>query len=105
MIVRTVYVLNAEEVLQLGYRLICESMGGSLWKTGRVQRAYKETFNKQEQQDIKCTIYRKAYVWYLKTGTPEQTEMSEYEYNLWHKLRKFCVEHCTTYGGRQNGRS
>ena len=99
----TRFILNHEEVQQLGYRLIVSTMGGTLWSTSRVKRAYEEQFSEQERYDIKYTIYRKAYQWYLKTGVPDEVEMSEYEFTLWHKLRKFCVDYCTAYGGKRNG--
>ena len=93
------YILEHDEVAQLGYRLICESMGGSLWKTGKVKRAYEEHFNEQERHNIKFRLYPKAYQWYLKTGVPDKVEMSELEYKLWVKLKDFCVKYCTVYGG------
>lgn len=95
----TRFILEHSEIEQLYYRLIVSSMGSSIWKTGKVQRPYKEQFTEQERHDIKYTIYRKAHDWYLRTGVPEEVEMSEYEFKLWHKLRDFCIKHCTSYGG------
>ena len=91
-------ILEHEEVSQLRYRLICESMGGTIWKTNKVTRAFGEQFNERERHDAWYKLYPKAYKWYLKTGVPDEVEMSEYEFNLWQKLRNFCIKYCTLYG-------
>lgn len=101
--IERVYILNRDDVNEhLHYRLIVESMGGSMWQTSKVQRAYEEQFTKQERRDIKCNIHRKAYVWYLKTGIPDEVQLPESEYKLWKRLVKFCVDNCTMYGRRRN---
>lgn len=91
--VENIFVLEHDEVDSvLGYKLICESMGRSVWKTSKVKKAFAEQFNKQERLDARYTIYPKAHAWYLKTGVPDEVRLTQDEFDLWRKLRQFCIE-------------
>ena len=60
---------------ELAYALICETMEGAYWNSGRRRRMFSKAFTRSEQQRI-SNIKAKAHKWYLVTGVPEKVRMS-----------------------------
>lgn len=56
---------------ELAYALICETMEGAYWNSGRRRRMFSKAFTRSEQQRI-SNIKAKAHKWYLVTGVPEK---------------------------------
>lgn len=75
---------------ELAYALICETMEGAYWNSGRRRRMFSKTFTRSEQQRI-SNIKAKAHKWYLVTGVPEKVRMSYDNYLLWQRLANFCA--------------
>lgn len=55
----------------LAYALICETMEGAFWNSGRRRRMYNKTFTETEQRQIP-RIKAAAHKWCLVTGVPEK---------------------------------
>lgn len=70
---------------ELAYALICETMEGAYWNSGRRRRMFSKAFTRSEQQRI-SNIKAKAHKWYLVTGVPEKVRMSYDNYLLWQRL-------------------
>lgn len=90
---------EVHDVLQ--YQLIASCVGSSSWNSGKINREKEKTFSLSEIEMIK-KIYKKAHTWYLITGVPNEVTMSLTEFNLWKKLKDFCVENMTLYGKERN---
>lgn len=60
---------------ELAYALICETMEGAYWNSGRRRRMFSKAFTRSEQQRI-SNIKAKAHKWYLVTGVPEKVRIS-----------------------------
>lgn len=75
---------------KLAYALICETMEGAYWNSGRRRRMFSKAFTHSEQQRI-SNIKAKAHKWYLVTGVPEKVRMSYDNYLLWQRLANFCA--------------
>lgn len=75
----------------LAYALICETMEGAFWNSGRRRRLYSKTFTEAEQRQIP-RIKATAHKWCLVTGVPEKVRMRYSTYLLWKKLAMFCAE-------------
>lgn len=75
----------------LAYALICETMEGAFWNSGRRRRMYNKTFTETEQRQIP-RIKAAAHKWCLVTGVPEKVRMKTSTYLLWQKLAMFCAE-------------
>jgi hypothetical protein len=75
----------------LAYALICETMEGAFWNSGRRRRMYNKTFTETEQRQI-SRIKAAAHKWCLVTGVPEKVRMKTSTYLLWQKLAMFCAE-------------
>ena len=88
---RIMLVLTADEVReQIPYALICETMCGVRWDTGRRRRAWVATFTEEERKA--CSRLRnQAHRWHLTTGVPDEVTMSTSTYKLWGKLGEFCA--------------
>ena len=94
----TYVVLERDEVSSvLNYRLIAECIGSSSWGNGKISRKRAGTFTPSEMVVIP-KIYQKAHKWYLVTGVPDEVTMTLAEFNLWKKLKDFCVKNMTLYG-------
>lgn len=74
----------------IAYPLICETMCGSSWETGRRRRAWAAQFSEAERKAC-SSLKRQAMKWHLRTGVPENVVMSEKTFNLWKKLEAFCA--------------
>ena len=100
----TYVVLEHDEVSSvLNYRLIAECIGSSSWNSGKISREKDRNFTPSEISMIR-NIYQKAHKWYLVTGVPNEVTMTLTEFNLWNKLKDFCVKKMTLYGKeRYNG--
>lgn len=59
---------------ELAYALICETMEGAYWNSGRRRRMFSKAFTRSEQQRI-SNIKAKAHKWYLVTGVPEKVRI------------------------------
>lgn len=98
----TYVTLERDEVSDvLSYRLIAECIGSSRWNSGKISMARDKTFTATETSMIR-NIYQKAHKWYLVTGVPNEVTMTLTEFNLWKKLKEFCVENMTVYGKERN---
>lgn len=91
-------ILEHDEVNDiLHYQLIASCIGSSSWNTGKINREKEKIFSPSELEMIK-KIYNKAHKWYLITGVPNEISMSIEEFNLWKKLKDFCIKNMTYYG-------
>lgn len=69
---KTMVTLTHEEAQSyLAYALICETMEGAFWNSGRRRRLYSKTFTEAEQRQIP-RIKATAHKWCLVTGVPEK---------------------------------
>lgn len=65
---KTMVTLTHEEAQSyLAYALICETMEGAFWNSGRRRRLYSKTFTETEQRQIP-RIKATAHKWCLVTG-------------------------------------
>ena len=88
----TYLILSHDEVNeQIPYALVCETMSGSRWNTGKRKRLMKERFAESEINAI-YRLHKQAYDWYLRKGVPEEVKMTVQTYALWQKLASFCCE-------------
>ena len=95
-------ILEHDEVHDiLQYQLITSCVGSSFWNSGKINREKEKTFSLSEIEMIK-KIYKKAHTWYLITGVPNEVIMPLAEFNLWKKLKDFCVKNMTLYGKERN---
>lgn len=84
-------VLSREEVQQdIAYPLICETMCGAAWQTGRRRKRWAAEFTESER-DACSKLKTLAYKWYLTTGVPDEVTMSMKTFDLWKKLEAFCA--------------
>lgn len=84
-------VLSREEVLgSIAYPLICETMCGAAWQTGKRRRRWAAEFTEAER-DACSKLKAQAYKWHLTTGVPDEVTMSMKTYDLWKKLEAFCA--------------
>lgn len=83
--------LTQDEVLnEIAYPLICETMCGAAWQTGKRRRRWAEEFTESERRAC-SKLKTQAYTWHLRTGVPEEVTMSLGTLRLWHKLEAFCA--------------
>ncbi len=88
--VQTYIYLSREEIQsKIAYSLICETMGGSRWETGKRKRLFVAEFTETER-NVCRVLYKQAYDWYLRKGVPEQVKMTPKTLFLWEKLANFC---------------
>lgn len=88
---RMMIVLSADEVRQtIAYPLICETMCGSVWQTGKRRRRWEAEFTEAERKAC-SKLKTLAYKWYLTTGVPDEVTMSMSTLELWYKLADFCA--------------
>lgn len=84
--------LNRDEIQErIPYALVCETMSGARWGTSKRKRLMKQFFTEAEVEAI-YRLHKQAYVWYLRTGVPDEVKMSVNTYQLWQKLAIFCCE-------------
>lgn len=87
---RFMLVLTDQEIKdQIPYGMICETMLGAAWGTGRRRRAWTEAFTESERQAC-LRLRNQARQWHLTTGVPDEVTMSLDTLNLWNKLAEFC---------------
>ncbi len=84
-------VLSRDEVQStIAYPLICETMCGSRWGTGRRRRAWIAEFTEEERRA--CSRLKNiAYDWYCRKGVPDRVIMYSQTFALWNKLELFCA--------------
>lgn len=96
--IETIYKFNREEIQRhLCYQLITESIGGTRWDTGTNKRKLHQEFTDEEIFDIQ-KIYKKCFKWYTHIGIPDEITLSIEMYNLWMKLKQYCIKNFTIYG-------
>lgn len=84
--------LTREEVQRdIPYGLICETLYGASWGTGRLKRKFQQEFDEYEKRDI-YRLRRKAREWYLEVGVPDTVIMARSTYDLWQRLGRLCME-------------
>lgn len=85
--------LSHDEVCErIPYQLVCETMCGSRWNTGKRKKLMKERFTEKEIDKI-YKMKSQAYSWTLTKGVPlEGVKMSINTLGLWEKLAAFCME-------------
>ena len=84
-------VLNREEIQHtINYPLICETMCGAAWQTGKRRRRWREEFTESERRAC-YHLKAMAYKWYLRTGGPNKLTMTLNTMALWKKLEAFCA--------------
>lgn len=88
--VKTYIILDREEInKQIPYALVCETMGGARWNTGRRKRMMKEQFTETEIDAI-YRLHKQAYNWCFVKGAPDELKIAPYTLILWQKLAAFC---------------
>lgn len=84
------YSLTRDEVERgINYRLICETMCGAAWSTGRRRRRWRAEFTEAERKAC-SRLKAQAYGWYLRSGIPDEVTMTAGTLALWKKLEAFC---------------
>lgn len=88
---RVMLVLTDQEIRErIPYAMICETMLGAYWGTGRRRRAWVAEFTESERRA--CLRLRdQARKWHLVTGVPDEVEMSLSTLKLWDRLASFCA--------------
>ena len=90
--VETYIILNRDEInQQIPYAVVCETMSGARWNTGKRKRLMKQQFTETEIDAI-YRMHKQAYSWYLVKGVPEELRITPRILALWHKLAAFCCE-------------
>lgn len=90
--VETYLELSREEIQnQIPYALVCETMSGARWNTGKRKRLMKQHFTETEREAI-SRMHKQAYSWYLVKGVPDELRITPHILALWHKLAAFCCE-------------
>ena len=90
--IRTYVILDRGEIQeQIPYALICETMEGAKWNTGKRRRLMKERFTKSEIKAI-GRLHRQAHNWYLIRGVPNELELTTKTMILWRRLADLCCE-------------
>lgn len=88
---RVIIALTREEVeRKIPYRLICETMCGARWDTGRRRRLWRYEFTESERKAC-SKMKAQAHSWYLKTGVPDEVHMTLGTLGLWERLGNFCA--------------
>lgn len=84
-------VLTREEVeRELPYKLICETMCGARWDTRTRRQRWSAEFTEAERRAC-AKLKSQAYSWYLKTGVPDEVQMTLGTLGLWERLGNFCA--------------
>ena len=73
------------------YAVVCETMSGSKWNTGRRKRLFAERFTESEREAI-YRLHKQAYTWHLKKGVPDALTLTTKTLLLWQRLASFCCE-------------
>lgn len=90
--VKTYITLNRDEInQQIPYALVCETMSGAKWNTGRRKRLMKERFTESEREKI-YKLHKQARNWHLVKGVPDELKLSVKTLLLWQELANFCYE-------------
>jgi hypothetical protein len=76
---------------QIPHTLVATTMSSAIWHTTRRRRLMKETFTESEISAI-YRLHKQAYTWYLRTGVPDEVQMTLQTYELWQRLARFCYE-------------
>lgn len=88
----TYLVLNRDEINnQIPYALVCETMSGARWNTGKRKRLMKQRFTETEIDAI-YRLHKQAHSWYLVKGVPDELRITPHILKLWHKVAAFCCE-------------
>ena len=83
--------LSREEIQQeTAYPLICQTMCGAAWNTGKRRRRWVAEFTEAERKAC-YKLKSQAHRWYLSSGVPDEVTMSLSTLGLWKKLADFCA--------------
>ena len=83
--------LSRDEVRKgIAYPLICETMCGAVWQTGRRRRRWAAEFTESERNAC-YRLKAQAYTWHLTKGVPDEVVMTFKTMQLWKKLEGFCA--------------
>jgi hypothetical protein len=84
-------ILSKEEIQSaISYPLICETMCGSRWGTGKRRREWVANFTDEERKAC-SKLKNTAYDWYCRKGVPDKVMMYPQTFELWGKLEAFCA--------------
>jgi len=90
--VETYIVLNRDEINRnIPYAIVCETMSGAHWNTGKRKRLMKEQFTQSEIEAV-YRLHKQAHSWYLVKGVPDELRITPHILALWHKLANFCCQ-------------
>ena len=82
--------LTRDEInTEIPYAIICETMGGSKWNTGKCKKLKREWFSEKEIAQF-SRLHQMAYTWYLKKGVPDEIKITTKTLLLFQKLGDFC---------------
>lgn len=82
--------MTSEEITKtIPYELICETYCRDIFNTGKAKRIRSKCFTDSEW-DHCIGLCRTAYKWMLKTGVPNEVEMSVGTLSLWKRLAIYC---------------
>lgn len=90
--VETYLILNRDEIQkQIPYAVVCETMSGARWNTGRRKRLMKQCFT-QTEIDAIYRMHKQARTWHLVKGVPDELRITPHILALWNLLAAFCCE-------------
>lgn len=75
---------------QIPYAIIAETMGSSIWNTGRCKRLKREWFTEKEIEQF-SRLHNYARKWYLIKGVPDEVKLQFRTIVLFQKLGDFCA--------------
>lgn len=90
--VETYIIMNSDEIRdQIPFAVVCETMSGAYWNTGKRRRLMKQWFTETEIDAI-YRLHKQARQWHLIKGVPDELRITPHILALWHKLAAFCCE-------------
>lgn len=90
--VETYLILDRDEINQkIPYAVVCETMSGAHWNTGKRKRLMKQHFTETEIDAI-YRMHKQARTWCLVKGVPDELRIMPKTLALWNKLAAFCCE-------------
>lgn len=88
--VETYLILDRDEIHnRIPYAVVCETMSGARWNTGKRKRLMKQWFTETEIDAI-YRMYKQARTWHLVKGVPDELRITPHILDLWQRLAAFC---------------
>lgn len=88
----TYLTLTRDEVNKMiPYAIVCETMSGVRWDTGKRKRLMREQFTESERKAV-SELHKQARTWYLVKGVPDEVKITPHRLCLWTKLANFCCQ-------------